>query len=101
MGLGNNGGDSPGTKKVMLRNTLPELCSFFFPKALNFLRYACRLFLHDQLQQVKKYFKHYGSHSRNTRADQKQSINKNVIVEDFLSKAHLFQNSNLTSFWGI
>lgn len=45
----------------MLKNSLPELCCFSFLKALNFLSYACRLFLHDQLQEEKKYFKHYGS----------------------------------------
>lgn len=56
----------------MLKNSLPELGSFSFLKALNFLKYACRLFLHEE----KSTSKPYGSNGLSTRAGQNLSLDK-------------------------
>lgn len=80
----------------MLKTSLPELGSFSFLKALNFLKYACRLFLHDQLQEEKSTSKPYASNSLRTRAGQKLSLDKkrqwwkvssqNIFLKHFLKE---------------
>lgn len=62
--------------KVMLKTPLLELGSFSFLKALIFFKCACRLFLHDQLQEEKCTPKPCGSNGLSTRAGQNLSLDK-------------------------
>lgn len=85
---------------MLLKNSWQELCSFSFLKTLNFLRCACRLFLHDQLQEVKKYFKHLGSHSLSTRDDQNQSVDKKCDGGRFPLKSPFISTLKSDKFLG-